>query len=191
MAQKTEEEELEDLFDEIDIPAEIRDARYAAVKDYQKYASQGGGQYEEIDEEREVLDRTAKDDRCVVHFMHPGFRTCAIMKEHLTKIAHNHFRTRFYAFNADKGRWIANKLNIKVLPSVLCFIGGKVKDRVIGFEDFNNSESFETKALEERLAQCGVIHIGGAEGAASTKIFGNFASSSKNDDSDDYSTDDD
>merc|ERR1711957_383002 len=125
----------------------------------------GGGEYTEIDEEREVLDRTANDEKCVVHFMHPEFQTCAIMKEHLKKIAHNHFRTKFYAFNADKGRWIAAKLQTQVLPSVLCFIGGKITDRIVGFTDFNNSNDFTTRDVEERLAQSGVIHIGGGEEA--------------------------
>lgn len=169
---KTEEEELDELFDDIDIPAEIRDARYAAVKDYQKYASHGGGEYTEITEEREVLETTARETRCVVHFMHPNFRRCEIMAGHLKKLAAQHFRTRFYCFNAEKGRWIAEKLKIQVLPSVLVFLDGVVKDRIIGFDDLGNTDSFETRALEDRLGRSGVIDIVGAVAAGSNKIFG-------------------
>lgn len=172
---KTEEEELEELFDDIDIPAEIRDARYAAVKDYQKYASVGGGEYTEITEEREVLETTARETRCVVHFMHPNFRRCEIMKTHLQKIAAQHFKTRFYCFNAEKGRWIAEKLKIQALPTVICFIDAKVVDRIVGFDELGNTDEFDTKLVEDRLAACGVIEVGGSAAAASNKIFG-FAS---------------
>lgn len=45
-----------------------------------------------------VLELTAKADKCVVHFMHPDFRTCEIMAGHLKNLAKQHFKTRFYYF---------------------------------------------------------------------------------------------
>eukprot|EP00041_Stephanoeca_diplocostata_P006046 m.74030 g.74030 ORF g.74030 m.74030 type:complete len:187 (+) comp16139_c0_seq1:205-765(+) len=179
----TTEEDLDDLFDDIDIPADIRDARYAAVKDYQKYANQGGyGEYTVIEEEGEVLKKTAESPLCVVHFMHPDFRRCDIMTAHLKKLAQQHFRTRFYGFNADKGRWVSAKLKIRTLPAVLCFKDGVCKDRIQGFDELGNTDQFPTSVLEARLAQSGVIAGDGTvQAAASTKIFG-FAG--KKDDSD-------
>jgi hypothetical protein len=70
---------LEALFDEVDIPSEIREARMAAVKDYQNFTQKGGfGGCDEISEEREVLEMTAKEPKCIVHFMVPEFRRCQV-----------------------------------------------------------------------------------------------------------------
>jgi len=180
------EEDLDALFDSIEIPADIRDARYAAVKDMQKVLAEGGGEYTEITEEREVLELTAKAEKCIVHFMHPDFRTCAIMSEHLKTLAKQHFKTRFYYFQADKGHWVAGKLKVRMLPAVLSFVGGVCKDRIHGFDELGNTEAFETKVLEARLAKSGVISLAseGAAAAASTRIFG-FAKKRYDDDSDD------
>lgn len=50
------------MFDDIDIPAELREARMAQVKDYQMFTQRGGfGSVEEISEEREVS--SASDHR--------------------------------------------------------------------------------------------------------------------------------
>ena len=121
-----------------------------------------------------VLKITAKEDRCIVHFMHPDFRTCEVMAGHLRQLARQHFRTRFYFFNADKGRWVSAKLKVRTLPAVLMFVGGVCKDRIEGFDELGNSEGFSTKTLEARLAKSGVISLGSESAAAagSSRIFG-------------------
>jgi len=57
------------------------------------------------------------------------------------------------------------KLQIKVLPCVVCFVGGVSKDRLIGFEELGNDDEFTTATLELRLAQSGVIE--GRDGKSS------------------------
>ncbi len=46
---------------------------------------------------------------------------------------------------------------IRVLPTVLCFVDGKVVDRIVGFEELGGVDDFKTGALEKRLEKCGVI----------------------------------
>jgi len=36
-----------------------------------------------MEDEKEVLDLTTSEDKCVVHFYHEDFRRCAIMHNHL------------------------------------------------------------------------------------------------------------
>lgn len=159
-----DEEELEALFDEVEIPAHIREARMAAVHDAALFLQKGGfGTCDEVSEEREVLTQTAGERVCVVHFMHPEFRRCQIMQSHIDKLAHKHFRTKFLKFNITKGHWIAAKLKIRELPAVLCFVGGVVKDRVTGFEDFGQSDEFTTLQVEQRIARSGVIQLEDAD----------------------------
>lgn len=87
---------------------------------------------------------------------------------------------------ADKGHWVAAKLKVRTLPAVLSFVGGICKDRLHGFEELGNTDSFETTVLEARLASTGVISLGteNAAAAASTRIFG-FAKKVQEIDSDD------
>lgn len=47
-------------------------------------------------------------------------------------MAGNHFTTKFVTFDAEKAPFLVTKLQIKVLPTILCFMDGVVKDvRVI------------------------------------------------------------
>ena len=67
---------------------------------------------------------------------------------------------------------MVERLEVKVLPCVICFVHGVTKDRyvciyvtrlivsnsirLIGFEELGNDDSFTTSALELRLSQSGV-----------------------------------
>lgn len=84
--------------------------------------------------------------------------TRASLSFHLPRIqllAPHHFRTRFLRVFVENVPWLVEKLKIKVLPCVACFVDGACKDRIIGFEDLGNSDSFATGALEWRLARTG------------------------------------
>lgn len=90
-------------------------------------------------------------------------------------IAPHHFKTRFFRVFVERVPWLVEKLQIKVLPCVVCFVGGMSKDRyvshtwpekggtglkashnrLIGFEELGNDDAFTTATLELRLAQSG------------------------------------
>ena len=56
--------------------------------------------------------------------------------------------------------WLVEKLSIKVLPCVVCFVDGVSKDRLVGFEELGNNDSFNTATLELRLEMAGEwLHI--------------------------------
>ena len=44
-------------------------------------------------------------------------------------IAPHHFKTRFVRVFVENVPWLVEKLQIKVLPCVICFISGVTKDR--------------------------------------------------------------
>ncbi|KAJ3828402.1 thioredoxin-like protein [Lentinula raphanica] len=113
------------------------------------------GTYNEITDEKEVVRITAHEPRCVVHFYHPNFKRCEIMDKHLAKIAPKYFNTRFFRVFVENIPWLVEKLSIKVLPCVICFVKGVTKDRVVGFEELGNNDGFTTAALELRLSVCG------------------------------------
>ncbi|KAF9076792.1 thioredoxin-like protein [Rhodocollybia butyracea] len=115
------------------------------------------GTYNEITDEKEVVRITAHEPQCVVHFYHPNFKRCEIMDKHLAKIAPKYFNTRFFRVFVENIPWLVEKLAIKVLPCVICFVKGVTKDRLVGFEELRNNDAFTTAALELRLSVCGVI----------------------------------
>ncbi|KAF7977461.1 hypothetical protein HWV62_3645 [Athelia sp. TMB] len=82
------------------------------------------------------------------------------------------------------------KLMIKVLPCVICFMDGVTKDRLIGFEELGGGDAFETATLELRLSMCGVIQKTAPGGTVQTV----FMTSSRplqarKDDDDDFDLD--
>ncbi|ESK96114.1 gtpase inhibitor [Moniliophthora roreri MCA 2997] len=139
----------------------IREQGLAALKQemdrMQRMKDNHHGRYTEITEEREVVRVTANEPRCVVHFYHTNFKRCEIMDKHLAKLAPKYFNTRFSRVFVENIPWLVEKLQIKILPCVVCFVKGITKDRLIGFEELGNNDAFSTATLELRLAQTGVI----------------------------------
>ncbi|KAF8812554.1 thioredoxin-like protein [Phlegmacium glaucopus] len=115
------------------------------------------GRYTEITDEKEVVRVSAHEPRCVIHFYHSKFKRCEIMDKHLAKLAPKYFNTRFLRVFVENIPWLVEKLSIKVLPCVICFVDGVTKDRFVGFEELGNSDAFDTAVLELRLSSCGVI----------------------------------
>ncbi|KAI0269119.1 thioredoxin-like protein [Gloeopeniophorella convolvens] len=113
------------------------------------------GKYSEVTDEKEVIRSTASEPLCVVHFYHSNFRRCAIMDKHLAALAPKYFSTRFLRVFVERVPFLVDRLGIKVLPCVICFVGGVTKERIVGFEELGNVDSFSTATLELRL-----LHIG-------------------------------
>ncbi|PPQ99082.1 hypothetical protein CVT24_003642 [Panaeolus cyanescens] len=74
-----------------------------------------------------------------------------------TSISPKYYHTRFLRVFVENVPWLVERLAIKVLPCVICFVDGVTRDRLVGFEELGNSDSFDTGILELRLSQCGVI----------------------------------
>ncbi|CZT21252.1 related to PLP1 Phosducin homologue likely to be involved in regulation of pheromone response [Ramularia collo-cygni] len=116
------------------------------------------GTYNEILDEKVLMDITTSTKLVVVHFMKPDFNRCRIMDEKLRVLAEKHFDTRFVSINVENAPFLVVKLNVKVLPCVLTFKEGVSSDRIIGFEGIGwKPDSFTTAELEARLLGSGVL----------------------------------
>ncbi|KAJ7665499.1 thioredoxin-like protein [Mycena rosella] len=182
-----EDEEDEDaLFAELeeeienDSNGQMREYGLQALKQQMKELSEmkqnQHGHYSEIKDEKEVVRVSAREPKCVVHFYHDKFKRCAIMDKHLAKLAPKYFNTRFFRVFVENVPWLVEKLGIKILPCVICFVDGISKDRLIGFEELGNSDGFDTAVLELRLAVSGVIQK--SSGNALNTVYANSTSSS-------------
>lgn len=153
----------EDILNELEneeIPAYIQAARIdQMVKEAAKLRQMrdGYGAYSTIEVEKKFLDMTVSEPKCIVHFFHADFRRCAIIDMHLEKLAVKHWETRFARINVDHAKFFVEKLKIRILPAILCFIDGRIVDRITGFEELGNTDDFQTHVLEKRLAKSDVL----------------------------------
>jgi thioredoxin-like negative regulator of GroEL len=116
----------------------------------------GHGTYTEIVEE-EFLPTVTSSKLVLCHFYHNDFERCKIIDHHLRIICKQHPEARFLNLNAEKSPFFITKLQIKVLPTIICFIDGIAVDRVVGFSDLGNKDDFPTIALTKRLINSGVL----------------------------------
>ena len=157
--EKQKYENLDDL-DEIDseeeriMQQELEKMRKTAEgkreKISKKINKEKYGNYTEIIE-TEFLDTMLKNDKVVCHFYHKDFERCKIIDNHLNIIAKNHRETLFVKINAEKTPFFTEKLNIRVLPTIILFVKGKAIHRFIGFQDFGMNDDFPTINLTRQL----------------------------------------
>jgi hypothetical protein len=93
-------------------------------------------------------------------------------------LAPKYFNTRFLRVFVENVPFLVEKLGLKVLPCVICFVKGVAKDRyvrwlavhdfssntasrIVGFEELGNADSFSTATLELRLLHTGSIFSSG------------------------------
>ena len=155
----------------------------------------GHGKYEELKDEKEFLDEQKKSERFVCHFYRESTFRCKIMDKHLDIIAKKHIETRFVKIDAEKSMWLAQRLKVKVLPTLACIKDSKTRDFIVGFDDLGGVDEFPTEMLEWRLGLSDMINHNGdkptLKGKTQQKVFG-YAGRKKNirdgdDDSDDDS----
>lgn len=130
------------------------------------------GRYIEIKEEKEVIQITAKAKLSVVHFFHEDFEKCKTMDQKLDELSSKYFSTRFLRVNVANVPWLVTRLEIKVLPCVVGFLDGVLKERIIGFEGITDKSSNEINllALESRLKLAGVVvDEGDVQGNSTTR----------------------
>jgi len=117
----------------------------------------GSGGYDEMHDEKTVMDITTSSKHALIHFFHPDFRRCKIMSLHLGTLAPKHPEARFVRISVEKAPFLVERLGVKVLPCVMAFTDGKSCGRIEGFERMGNTDGFRTVRLEEVLVEFGVL----------------------------------
>ena len=141
----------------------MRNLREKRIGDYkneyqetQENLAKGHGQYTEIKED-EFLPNVTGSKNVICHFYHKDFERCKIVDHHLRIIAKTHPEAKFIYLNAEFSPFFVAKLQIQVLPTIVCFADGIAVDRLVGFEDLGNKDDFPTMALIRRLIRGGTL----------------------------------
>lgn len=121
----------------------------------------GHGGYEQLPEEKSFFDVVKKSDRVVVHFFTNTSSRSPIIDMHLKKLAPKHVETRFVSINAEKCPFLAEKLRVKTIPTLVLVKDGVMVDKIVGFTQLGNKDDFTTETLEWRIAQNDVIDYEG------------------------------
>lgn len=124
--------------------------------------------YLSLKSDDETLRFTTEHEKAVVHFCHADFARCAIMDQHLGKIAQAHSSAEtsgeeiaFARVDVNMVPFVVEKLGVRVLPCVIGFANGVVKGKVVGFEgicwDSKEKDPRVATALEDTLFAWGLV----------------------------------
>jgi hypothetical protein len=142
------------------------EAMKANHKRCQELKALGHGEYQEIFETKQFF-KTAKESKLLVcHFYRESTFRCKIVDMHLDILAKKHLKTRFVKIDITKNPYLAEKLNIIMLPTVSFIKDGKVLYSMIGFDDVGEKteegnlsgyDEFETEKIERLMIDWTVI----------------------------------
>jgi len=143
----------------------LRQKRMAQLKKAQQqkqdWMQLGHGQYEEIKDEKEFFDVCKKSKNVVCHFYRDATFRCKIIDKHLALLAPKHIETKFCKIDAERCKFLVERLRIVVLPTICLAREGKTVDYVVGFDDLGGRDEFPTEVLEWRIARADVINYNG------------------------------
>jgi thioredoxin-like negative regulator of GroEL len=116
----------------------------------------GHGSYEDV-VEGDFLEIVTKTPSVVAHFYHPNFERCRVMDKHLAILARKYFDTRFIKISAPDAPFFVEKLNVKMLPCLICFFNGVAGRRLVGFDELGGKDDFQTELLEDILKNSSAV----------------------------------
>ena len=144
---------------------ELREKRLEQLKKYEEqkreWLHKGHGQYNEVASDKEFFAEAKDSPRLVCHFYRDSTFRCKIVDKHLSILAPKHLETKFLKVNAERCRFLVQKRDVRVLPTIELFKDGKFVDRIVGFDDLGGKDDFSTEMMEWRIAQSGVINYSG------------------------------
>ena len=121
---------------------------------------QGHGEYRECNDQKQFFDDLRKESRAVVHFARSATRRCEILDKHLAALARKHIETKFIRVDAEKSPFLAERLKIWMLPTVVLIKDGKTDHSIVGFDELGGKDEFPTAVLEQLLLK---VRGGGGE----------------------------
>ena len=112
---------------------------------------QGHGDYRECHDQKQFFEELKTEARAVVHFYRPATRRCEIIDKHLAILSRKHLETKFMRVDAERSPFLAEKLKIWMLPTLVIVRNGKTEHSIIGFDELGGNDNFATEVLEQVL----------------------------------------
>lgn len=127
----------------------------------QEWKRQGHGWYQEISDQQQFFEETKTNTRVVCHFYCPTTWRCEIVDKHMEMLSKKHMETRVIKINAEKCPFLAERLMIVVMPTIIMTNNNETIDRIEGFDELGGRDDFKYEEFERRVAKKGAIDYEG------------------------------
>ncbi|KAI0558139.1 Csa-Phosducin 3 [Gracilaria domingensis] len=102
--------------------------------------------------EKEFFSRAKASKRMVCIMFRPGSNKYAEdLLEHTGRIAQRHLETLFTAMDVEKAPFLCDRLNIRVLPSIILVKDSEIDQVLVGLDQMSTTGKFTTAGIEKRL----------------------------------------
>lgn len=122
-----------------------------------KWLAQGHGDYRDCVDQKQFFEELKKETRAVVHFYRPSNRRCDIVDAHLRVLSRKHVETKFMRVDAERSPFVAERLKIWALPTIVLVKDGKTDHSIIGFDEFGGRDDYTTETMERVLLAHGLV----------------------------------
>merc|ERR1719230_1683527 len=111
----------------------------------------GHGTLSKISDQQEFFAASKQSDRVVCIFNRNSNKYGKIMLEHMELLAQRHLEARFIWVDAENAPFLTDKLNIYMLPTIVCIKGNKVHKQHNGLDDIDGTGKYTAGMLEYLL----------------------------------------
>merc|ERR1711988_1019539 len=126
------------------------------AEERQEWAFNGHGSLSKI-EQKEFFEVTKMSERVIVLFTRDANKYGSIMKEHFQVLAARHMEARFLWVDAENAPFLTERLNIWMLPTIVCIKDNKVKCQHNGLNEIDGSGKYSSGMLEYLLHLDGML----------------------------------
>merc|ERR1711907_847235 len=111
----------------------------------------GHGKLDKINDQQEFFAAAKKSSRMVVIFTRNSNKYGKAMLEHAELLAQKHLEARFLEVDAENAPFLTDKLNIFMLPTIVCIKDNKVHRQHNGLNEIDGSGKYSSGMLEYLL----------------------------------------
>ncbi len=133
----------------------IKQKRIAEMKrkaeQEQQNVSNGHGTLSKINDQQEFFAAAKASARMVVIFTRNSNKYGKAMLEHMTLLSGKHLEARFMWVDAENAPFLTDRLNIYMLPTIVCIKDNKVHKQHNGLNEIDGSGKYSSGMLEYLL----------------------------------------
>merc|ERR1711907_732315 len=111
----------------------------------------GHGKLDKINDQQEFFAAAKKSNRMVVIFTRNSNKYGKAMLEHAELLAQRHLESRFIWVDAENAPFLTDRLNIYMLPTIVCIKDNKVHKQHNGLNEIDGSGKYSSGMLEYLL----------------------------------------
>merc|ERR1711907_542055 len=117
----------------------------------------GHGKLMKINDQQEFFAAAKKSSRMVVIFTRNSNKYGKAMLEHMEVLCQKHLEARFLWVDAENAPFLTDRLNIYMLPTIVCIKDNKVDKQHNGLNEIDGSGKYSSGMLEYLLHTDGML----------------------------------